>query len=877
MILRTRAVSRLEEIRNFIDGLVRNRLWLTYNLSSSSHYWSLLSFWQRLKFRLSRTVYETSSWVQFQRESFSILTWILQIVAGQLLMAIVVVGILAYLNPFLIEYLKSLLPSSGVYSALTGILNKLEPDRQASINVVTALAQVAAVFLGLYFTAIGVVASTAYVDAPADVRSLLIQEKVGNRYMRLLALFGGVCLVLLIIETLDYRIGILNFLLVSVMGLVVVFSFVALGTKAFDFFSPVSLIRYLGQDIAKWMQSASPSGFQWNQPSFQAHYQRRTENSLQSYHNIVNLATVRNRRGITPVELAIPALRLLQLYSFVKTRIPTDSQWFKRTPQFSDWLASGYTELDLALRTSTSIQPKLVPNITWFENKVNEIIVDTLQMSVRDDLQNALSFVGDNATRTLATLSSNFAIDESFHLFRLLWQVIGQEIEGVQSAELPQKSPGRFEQYIALIDASAFNLLTILLSFSERIGKIGPESLHRSVDAINWKKQRTIYIDILPRRVLRQLENLRSTLETELKVEGKIITPLWYQEQIVAIAFAHFLSDTITRFVAEMRFFFDQNSQALIAKKQYFFAAQVIARGLEGCAKLQFHRREWEQWLKRLESDRRVSDIPWPKFDWNEIDFETEDIRRKLVIRIGSLAPQLAIPRRPKDQPDYFGHAYNILAEQIYDAMASGDLGLFQSLFPSFFNCCFIARQLVLSQKTEFDDRTLAILSTEPIMDLLELSGYAILYSQLDAKNKQIWPIAKREWDSFVRKFRSKESARQLSDMVMFRDAVFAPSQRDIIRTKWQQRFAERLRTLGLLEAPLMGRDRELPKHGSALIRVAASHAEFSMHFARDVFIAMYLMKRKEYGRVEWPRQAVSLAKSLQRVRSENSDLDYDD
>jgi hypothetical protein len=817
---------------------------------------------------LSRAAYETSTWVQSQRDSFSILSGILQTVAGQIVVAIVLVAVLEFLNPFFVGFLEYYLQSFKGYPILSNVLGRLEPDRQMSLNVVIALAQIAGVFLALYFTTISVVASSVYANVQADVRSLLIREKVGNRYMQLIAFFGGVSLVLLVTETLGYSIGLLNFLLVSLMGLVAIFSIVVLGARAFDFFSPASLTRVLGQDIRKWIYSAAPSGFQWDNPSFQAYYQRRAESSLRTYRNIMDFTIAKDQYGTDSLELALPALGLLQLYSSVKTRIPTNSQWFRRTAEFPDWLTSGYTELDIALRTSTPIQPKAVPDMTWFEEKIEEIVIAIMQTLARLDLQKMSYYVGYDANRTLTVLSSNFLIDESLGLLHMFYRVAKKEIDDIRSPTLFQEDPLKFGQYAGLIDACGLNLISILLAFSAQISLIGPETIHQSLSTVDWKKQGSIYAERCPRPVIERLEFLRSKLNFELKVEGEIITPLWYQEQMVAIEYVRFFSSTCKRIVAEIRSMFEKNAGTLIATKQYFLAAQVVERGLEACSKFLFHRQKWEQWLKGLETKRRVSDIPWPQIDWSNIDNELDQVRRNLIVNIAGLAPQLAILHRPRDLPDYFGHAYNILAEQSYEAMATGDIPLFQRIFPSFFGSCLLARDLVLSQKDELDQRTLAALSTEPIIDLLELSGYAILCSQLDKKNKGFWTVVKRQWEFTLNRPKSKELIRIISSAISYRDSLFAISPRDPIRTRWHQRFEEELRTRGLLEEPFQVGVSKVSKHPSPVIRAAVPNADFSLYLWRDVFIATFLMHRPESRGVQWPRDATSFASSLRRERS---------
>ncbi|GAF68250.1 unnamed protein product, partial [marine sediment metagenome] len=144
-------------------------------------------------------------------------------------------------------------------------------------NILTTLAQIAGGFLGLYFTAISVVISTVYERFPNDVREVLIREKVSNIYIQNVTLMSAVSTMLLAMQTFGFTIGILNLLFIIGLGLFSIFSFMVLGSRVFVFFDPTRLVDILSPDLLRWVKSASITGFQWQNPSFQAYAQKRAE------------------------------------------------------------------------------------------------------------------------------------------------------------------------------------------------------------------------------------------------------------------------------------------------------------------------------------------------------------------------------------------------------------------------------------------------------------------------------------------------------------------------------------------------------------------------------------------------------------------------
>src|SRR5271167_1988518 len=84
---------------------------LKYRLLFSAFYARLRKHRQHLHFWFSKMRLGISDWFRFQQESFSIGMSIFGTVAGQFLLAIVLVSVLAALDPLVMTYLKgSLFP-----------------------------------------------------------------------------------------------------------------------------------------------------------------------------------------------------------------------------------------------------------------------------------------------------------------------------------------------------------------------------------------------------------------------------------------------------------------------------------------------------------------------------------------------------------------------------------------------------------------------------------------------------------------------------------------------------------------------------------------------------------------------------------------------
>jgi len=856
---------RVKDILKFsstLFSLSHGRLQRKYKLLFSPHYWIVLQYWQKIQFWAGKNIFGAKNWLRSRHESASILRSIFWAVSGQVLLAFFLIAGLEFLERLLVSHL-------GKFVVIP--LAQLDLDIQANATFLSTLAQVAGVFLGLYFTAVSIIASTIYARVQADIRGLLMREKIGNLYIKVVALLGAMTLILLAQSTLGFQPAILNLFLVTILGVVSVFSFVILGMRAFNFFDPTVLADYLYQDLVRWFRQVTPDGFQWQDPSFQAHYQRNAEESLTTFSDIVFLAASEEHiKGKTLNDLAAKLLGLLQFYENEKLRIPSDSFWFKRAHEHKDWLTTSYSEVDIRLQTGTALEPKVVPDMLWVETMVEEDLCHLMNTHLaRNDVQNAVA-LADRFQDALGTIGNRLAIHESLHLFRKLKPILFEQTRKTElEVEGSEERARQLGLALALTDINGMALISILLGCSRRLEAIAAQSFGAVVAKIAWRRPEAVYETSLPRRVIESLEELYKKLDFERQVEGHTVSPLWYQQQLAALGFVRFLADIINKLAGELESTFSEKAEALISEQRYIFAAQLVQRGLEASHKFSFHIGQARECFDSFEALRRVSDIPWPSVDWDSITKRVDEVHERLVVAFGRLVPHLPLQNESKHWPDYFGQAYAVLAQESYLALAAGNDAKFKQIFPSFFFACLSAFNRLQGSLKEYEDKTRIIFSTEPIADVLALSGLALLQTELDQKS--YWRVTKALWDKhFALHPNPQAFGKAIIAILEYRQSLLLQiPPREIARTSWSQDLAGRLRSLGLGDdIYLQGRTDNETKHRSPIIRTVSRQGRLFIH-PEDVFTVTYLMSRPEMSEIKLSPRAQSFADSLARDRHE--------
>lgn len=866
-----RALKTLSRWRR--SKLQRNSEW-----QFTPAYWKLRAKILNADFKFGNRVFRVKEFFRSRRESLNAHRALLSGVFKPVVLAILIVCSLELIEFLILKYGPSLERFSPdvIRRWAVAVRQEIKLDAGAYSTLLSAFASIAGAFLALYFTAVSVVVSTVYARVQGDVRSIVLRDKVSNAYVSLVAMLGATSLILLAGLVLGRLPGVLNLVFVVVIGVAAFYSFVELGWRLFHFFDPTRLVGYLTSDIARWVRNATSRGFRWQDESFQAHYQKQADAVLTTYRNIVLIANREEHlQSDALVGLAQRAFSLLGFYGKEKASIPSDSQWFRRTHRHKSWLTTSVTDTFTALNTGTSLRPEIVPDLMWFELEIEETVAYTLEKLLsRKDLPSVYAF-SDAAQRALYSLSTNFAIDEALHLFRTIAPPIraqshSAELTGAETADDLLK----LNFALGLTDIHALGFIQILLGLANRLEKLTVELLSQRVADVKWQQPESIYETGLPRSVIEQMEILRKHLDFERCVEGQVITPLWYQQQVAAIAFIRFIERTCNELLAGFEKAIADEAESLVKEKKSIFAAQLIERGLEGCNKFAYHFSALEKYAEALSKLRKVEDRPCPTIDWESHARRIVKVRERLLTYLAQATINLALLPKTDKLPDYFGHAYAYVSDECYRTLAEDDEAQFSKLFPIFFHAGLIARDQLMSAPLTPDPTTNFGFSVQPIIDVVDISGFAYLYSELDGKDFR--EVVNKVWDSYLDTMPDKEAAARFICLnVTHKESLFGVFPRDQMRGAWEQDFERRLRHLGLLEMPMYSFDYEeevKPKHHSKIINEIG--IGMMLHYKpQDVFLAEYFMKRFDPTKLELP----NAAKELFRAVNENGEANIDD
>jgi hypothetical protein len=294
----------------------------------------------------------------------------------------------------------------------------------------------------------------------------------------------------------------------------------------------------------------------------------------------------------------------------------------------------------------------------------------------------------------------------------------------------------------------------------------------------------------------------------------------------------------------------------------------------------------FEKFVTDCEVFRKVKDLPWVSIDFDVERNSIEQWHKEVENNLVGLLPALAefTQKRKSESPDYFGQAYVLGTQACYQACIDNEPDRFRELFSKIFFASLNAYDATRKELEGYSVDSQLIFSSEPLEDLLVLSGYAKLYAEL-YENQGIWQICEGIWNAYLSTVDSPKAINFIAALVRYRDTVYAITPRAVIRTNWDLRFKGKLREMDLMSNSFDGylrnsRNDKNIKHPSPLIRIMARGGDFLFVDARSIFVATYLRKHSGAADVDLKDRrdiAEQVEREILRAEKENAGENSDE
>jgi hypothetical protein len=269
------------------------------------------------------------------------------------------------------------------------------------------------------------------------------------------------------------------------------------------------------------------------------------------------------------------------------------------------------------------------------------------------------------------------------------------------------------------------------------------------------------------------------------------------------------------------------------------------------------------------------NDDQWP--DASLPDDAPSALEEKLLLKLGEVAARLEGNPHDGSRPDLFGQAYRQLFDATFHAVLNGRNDLARRLFPVAITTADRARGRLVDDLAGERWRERAIFGTEPLVDMMELSGYALLMSELDPTG--LWPDVRALWDRIFAAETAPALAQQLASVLALHENLFAVTSGGVGRTNRQMELGRVFAERGIGTNNHYWEADVRTEHESPIVATFARRDLIGISGdLADLFVVEYLVQRPEFAGLAISRGAERLQDSLRRRReSTDSSIQSDD
>jgi hypothetical protein len=309
-------------------------------------------------------------------------------------------------------------------------------------------------------------------------------------------------------------------------------------------------------------------------------------------------------------------------------------------------------------------------------------------------------------------------------------------------------------------------------------------------------------------------------------------------------------------------------------------AAQTITRGLEVCAKCWMLTEESEQLSQKLLPLQNHFVGVFPIYDYASLRTRIESLRRSLILGYGPLGEALSARSWVnQDWPDYLGTGYVSLMEECVNSLLDSNGDDFSELWMAFLKI-HNAIQQQERPKAKVAKEWDFLFSTEPLFDLISMSGFAISIAELrqdPSKSSVILNFWNLQMGRFADASSQHDYAESIAALVRMHNHPWRQSSRHVIRSQWKRQLEQAILDSGLVSDSIFNSwERRLPKsppHESPLINaILANTTDFGMYAdLADVFVVDFLVRECDFQHLPLTPEGQSLANHLERGWSDSN------
>lgn len=828
--------------------IVKKYLYLLF--AQKSFFWKIYNYISKKIFEVKVINFSIRKKIQTKKNNYNTFQMILKIAQSSMVWAFITAIIMQFTNNAIKPYISDIKD----YIDKEAFIDFATVDSSDYVTFLVIIATIGGVFIGLHYAGMTTLNGTLYSKLPTKVRNLLIHEKFGNVYIGFLSYLTYLAIVLIVFRLYDFeRIYLVPFLMSIGVG-VAIYAFIDLGKRVFYLFDPTKLSPIVFKSFFTALNNVKKGALYYGDKYFQKHNHTVARENIDSLVFLLTLAKQESHlSGDSLIKLQDDLLNQLIYYQTQKYYIPSNSLWYEEKYKHKDWYKIDDSITNIYYQSGSLPEADVVYNYFWVENRVHPILLDGIKINLENKRFDVVIMLLHSYSNYLIQMSRleefEFTIDQIDQLTKMILKVTKEKELDHNELEML----GVFE--------IIFNMpILILLTFYKNIDRYSYESTSKKLLLVDWNTKESLYNNSLDTYLLPELEELFLKLNYEKEIENKIISPHWYQLEIMMLFVSKRLIDNIYQLVSMFNRIYKSAYSELNDVKHAYFKASLLTKEWEFLKKMENQFLKIENILKDNNSNRKITTFNWKNIDISNIQTRLKSIEKEMLFDMSKSS--FLVTDKSSDYPDFGGMFLHIVGEGLIDILCDNNIELFKKILPLYFLESILKSQML----TPGNDKQKWIIEQEfkiavtPVMDLIDISGYALLLS-LYFKNNKYWDVVKNTWDKYLKEHKNMKPE-FFADLINLHESGFVIPHRSTNRMQWQQKIGG---ILNKLPKETKGNNDFLftetivVEHEEPLVRLFAERSSshsYNLYSGIDIFITYYFKQLDKAKNLNFGRRS---------------------
>lgn len=651
---------------------------------------------------------------------------------------------------------------------------------------------IAGVIIGLYCSNVATIYSTRFANAPRIISDAFQYDRLTRKCVSGIIDYIVFCFVILSATMVKLEIS-WGVVMTSVLwSIAVIVSYSITGNRAYQLSDVYSVADDSNRILYRIITRRLNKRIFVTDANFQNHFMKVAEKSIDILKAIQKFGETDSKKDYTSMmEFMCKNLAIVAVYWKDKKTINRMSMWFRDTHKYQRWHLASNSESSLALRTGTALRIKAEHDFWWLEDELFSINEECIRVLITNQdyasLYSYMLVVDGMCGIAIEGKEANYYVAHIDFIIRKIEEYILKEL---QNENVKNGLTG-------LVEVISLLYLNIILETSNYYRELDYQTAFSTV-LKSIDKGDNFDNSLSLRR--RENKEFYEKIITEVKIEGRRITPDWVIKQQVAKEEYVYLNSLLDVVREGMNHAFSMGKN-FSSKGLFFEACIIFTRFYEYESKLARFIEVVNLRKSELETFHVDKELAWDTFRLNRLQETMDEWKKVVPTLLSNCSCQFTLDnwKNSEDYPDFLGESFNHICEDAVDAIICNDIEQFSIDYENLSKIMLLYKEYI---RTDFINKNnlyraeyAYYMFTSPIVEWAQIGGLAVLWGEFHSEQEWKERVCRDLNYIFENDEKKKDLPEKLVEYIQHRNRfMYVIDGRELLEGEWKLKVANAIR-----------------------------------------------------------------------------------